>query len=1133
MTSRGWILGMVFSAALCAQEYRASLIGTVTDPTGAAVPHAAVQAINNETGVVVSSVTNSEGVYSIPFLQPGNYRVEVEHPGFKTLERGPIELQVNDRTRIDLVLQVGQISDRVTVVAEAPLLEVSNADRGQVLESRKITDLPLDGHNPFTLMNLAVGVQYTGDLTFSRPFDNGAIADFSISGGRSGVNEYQIDGVSNNANTGRNNLAYVPPGEATQEFKVQTNTYDAQYGRTGGGIISVSIKPGTNKPHGAVYEYLRRTEFDANQFVNNATGQPRAGHVLDQYGFEIDGPVMLPRIYRGKDRTFFMFAYEKHRETLPQPVFSSVPTLEQRKGDFSQTLSSSGNLLTVYDPLTVHSNPDFDPKKPVTLANLQNLRNPFAGNLVPRDRMEPIALRVMQDIPLPTGPGDANTQLNNWLASKHTADSDFQNFIARVDHTLTGSWRMYVRWNYNYRDGGRKNFHGMWDSPAAPALQAGRRNDGAVFDIVGTLNPQTVVTARMGFNRFFALSKFTPQDISVLGLPSNFVSQLQMPDKYPIFTFQGYQQLSQSEWDLNPSETYTVQAGLTRMQGNHSMKSGGEFRLLHYAKFGRGNASGTFNFTRSWTSLTPQITDPDSGNSIASFLMGYMSGASATLNATPYLSWRYPVVYFQDDWQVSRRLTLNLGLRWDYESPPVERYNAQNRGFDSTAPSPYQVPGFDVRGGLLFAGVNGQPRGAFNPDRNNIQPRLGVAYKMLQSRPLVFRGGFGRAYLPTTEFGGNTGFTQTTNAEVSTVGFTAARLLSNPFPSGLMPQPGASLGLATQVGDAITFNDSRRTIPNVWQYSAGFQYELRPGILAEVSYVGSRTREIQVSKNINALPADQLALGTPYLNQGQPNPFYEVLSPTTARGQQATTQRRNLLLPFPQFTTITMQNQSLGTSWYNAFQFKLQQRFRHGLSYLVSYTNSKTMESVAYLSPQNSKLSRELVSFDVPQRLVVSGIYELPLGRRKSWLKSGWLSQIAGGWQVNWSGVFQSGVPMPYPDWYLRGDPKLESGQSLNQWFNTSKSVWVQRPTDTLRVTQLRSPSIRRHNAPQVNTTVLRYFTIHERQKLQLKASAFNVSNTPIFGQPDTNPASPSFGRVTIDQINLPRSIELGLRYSF
>ena len=1087
---------------------------------------------NIESGVASPTVTNNDGSYLVPYLLPGRYSLLVERPGFKSFERSPIELRVNDRSRLDVMLEVGQVTDRVTVVAETPLLEIASSSRGQGIETRKITDLPLSGKNPFGFTALAAGVQYTGSLSGFGPTDSSAMSSWSINGGRPNQNAFQIDGVSDQSITTASNLAYVPPLEATQELKIQTNTYDAQYGRTSGGVISLSIKPGTNTFHGAAYEYMRRTQFEANAYSNNATNQPRTPRLNDQYGFELDGPVMIPRLYSGRDKTFFMFSLERIRSKGPSPSLGSVPTQEQKQGDFSQTLTSAGRPFIMYDPLTITPNPSFDPTKAVTLTNLQYTRTPFAGNRIPQARVNPIALHVLNDIPLPNQPGDPVTHLNNWYAGYVSSDLDYQNLIGRVDHSVNNAWKMFARWNYNFRDGGRINYDG-WDSPARRATHLTRRNDGAALDAVGTLTAHTVISMRLGFNRFKEESIFTPLDVSSLGFPKALTSQLQIPNKYPIFTFENYLQTGLSESAILPSDTYTAQGNLLKVMGSHSMKFGGEYRLMHYASIGRANGMGTYNFTRSWTSSTPQVNDPNSGNAIASFLLGDMSSASAVLNSTPYLSSKYPVLFFHDDWQLNRRLTVNLGMRWDLEGPPVERHDRQTRGFDYTATSPYQVPGLDLRGGLLFAGVGGQPRAAYDADRNNFQPRGGLAYKLLRSKPLVFRAGAGKYYLPTVEFGGETGFSQTTNAQTSTADFLPFHTLADPFPNGLIQPPGAGLGLATQVGDSVTFNDPRRAIPSVWQFSAGIEYELWPGLLLEASYAGSRTRELQVSRSLSFLTPQQLALGTPYLSQVVPNPFFNVLPVTTSRGAQSTTQRRNLLTQFPQYSGLTIGQQSLGSSWYNSVQFKVEQRFRHGLTYLVSYTISKTMEAVAYLNASDQRLARELATFDTPQRLVVSGFYELPVGPKKQLLSKGLVSHIVGGWQLTWTTVIQSGPPMSYPDYYIYGNPKLSSGQTLNNWFNTSKDIWVQRPADTLRTAPLRSPNIRRHTAPQADLGLTRQFFIREGQRFEFKISAYNATNTPIFNFPTTDPSSPLFGVVPITQINNPRSVELGFRYAF
>ncbi|MBI4876443.1 MAG: TonB-dependent receptor [Acidobacteria bacterium] len=1115
---------------LAAQEYRATLLGVVTDPSGASIPAAGVTITNLDTGVGSKSQTNADGNYVVPFLIPGRYALRVEVAGFKTFERSPIELRTNDRTRADVTLEVGQLSDRVTVTAEAALLEVSSSDRGQVLDNVKITELPLNGRNPWYFTNLSPGVRFTGGMTYMRPFGEGT--RYVINGGRTSTNEFQLDGISNNIAGPDYNGAYTPPVEATQEMKIMTSTYDAQYGHTGGGVISLTVKPGTKNFHGVVYEYLRRTALEANQYANNANGKPRANHFVDQYGFEIDGPVTIPKLYRGKDRTFFMFSMERYREAQPQPSQGMVPTAEERKGDFTKTFNSAGRMYTVHDPLTIRPNPSFNPAAAVTLNNLQYLRTPFAGNLVPQNRTEPIALRVLQDVPLPNQAGDPVTHANNWFGANVAEATDFQNFIARADHNLNSVWKMYARWSYNYRDGGRIDYYD-WNTPAAQKVHAGRRNDTAVFDTVGTLSPSTILSVRLGFNRFVSLSKFKPQDVTGLGFPKTFASQLQMPDKYPIFQWENYITASMSEWNIAPSDTYTAQATMTKIAGTHSMKFGGEVRKMHYASVGRGNASGTFGFTRSWTSSNPQVTDPAAGNAIASFLLGYMSSASANRNAAPYQSWNYPVLFFQDDWQLTRRLTLNLGLRWDYESPMVERYNRQNVGFDLSAQSPYQAPGYNLRGGLLFAGDKGQPRGAFNPDRNNWQPRLGVAYRMLGGHPLVFRGGVARTFLPVGNDGGVQGFSQTTNALTSTSDFRPFNVLSNPFPDGLIQPLGAAGGLATQVGDGVSFSDRGRVIPRLWQYSAGFQYELVPGLLVDASYVGSRTGSLQVSRSLSYLTLEQLALGTAYLSASVPNPFYGVLPSKTSRGGQATIQRRNLMLQYPHYTGVTMNNTSLGRSWYNAFQMKVEKRMSRGLTLVAAYTNSKTMEMMSFRNAQDTGLARELTSTDVPQRLTVAGVYQFPIGPNKRFLNSGLASHIVGGWELNWSTLLQSGTPIALPNYQIAGDPKLLSGQALNRWFNTSPEMWIQRPPDTLRITPARSPNIRRHTAPQLDLTLIRNFRIREGHKFQFKLSAFNATNTPIFNDPNTTPTSPLFGVVPITQMNLPRSVEIGLRYSF
>jgi opacity protein-like surface antigen len=1125
------VLFLLVVAAAWAQEYRATFVGVVTDPSGAGVVGAKVTITNLGTSIASVAKTEQSGEYAVPLLLPGNYTLRVEHTGFRPFERSPIELRVNDRMRVDAALQVGDVSSAISVTAESPLLEEATASRGQVIANRYVTDMPLNGRNPYSLVGLAAGVQYTGSLVFSRPFDNGAIADFSINGGRSRVNEYQIDGSPNNANDPGADIAYVPPVEATQEMKIQTSTYDAQYGRTSGGIVTLSTRSGSNVYHGAVYDYLMRAGWSANQFSNNANRQPRPQNRVDQYGFRVDGPVMLPKIYRGRDRTFFMFNWEHYRQDQPTVNLATVPTDLERNGDFSKTLRSNGVPFTIYDPQTTRLNPAYDPSRPVTITNPQYIRSPFPSNVIPKGRFDRVGGLIALDYTAPNLPGDPVTGTNN-LFAQAPGITPYTSMVARIDHSLNDNWRLFGRWHYTDRDSIRGNVYNNVGRAAIDG-KAIRQNDGGAVNLSGTLTPRTVLDLRAGITRFGYFFSHKPFDMSQLGFPSSFIAQLQTPDKYPQISAAGYTPLSTNDVDRQFSTQTSFSANLLRMAGKHSWKAGFEFRLIQLATVGRNNGFGNFTFDAAMTGLTPQLADPAGGNAIASLLLGLPASGVVNTNAQTFTSWHYPVLYFQDDWQVSRRITLNFGLRWDYESPAYERYNRQNRGFDPVTQSPIKVTGMDLRGGLLFAG-QGQPAGAFDPSYANFQPRAGLAWKLTERHPLVFRAGVGRYYLPTSDTGGTQGFSEVSTMVTLTPAFLPLRTLADPFPDGLNLPAGPSLGLRTGAGTALSYSDPGRVVPSVWQYTAGLQYEFWPGLLVDASYSGSRTRDLQVTRSASVLSRDQIALGTQALNRVVSNPFFGVLPSNTPLGAQATTQFRNLIVPYPQFSSVTSRMNSLGSSWYHAFQMKVEQRMKHGLTVLVAFTGSKTMESTTFLNPQDTVLARNLTSFDVPRRLSVSGVYELPFGRGKKLLSTGVPAHVVGGWQLSWTQIVQSGTPLALPGgWDLRGDPRLTSGQTLSRWFDTSSSIWVQRAADTYRTIPLYSPNIRLDTAPQTNLTLTREFRFLEVHQVQFRASAFNALNTPIFGAPNTTPTSPLFGVVPITQTNAPRSVELGLRYRF
>ncbi len=1115
-----------------AQEYRATILGTVTDTSGAAVVGAQIAITNTATGVATKSATNSDGAYVVPFLSPGTYTLEVQESGFESVQQTSILLQANQSTRINVELKPGAVATKVIVTSDTPLLNTADANNGQTISSQQLVTLPVHSLNPMEVVGLSPGVVYEGGLQYFRAYDNGSIEAYSINGGGKSQNSYELDGFPNSTLTfyeTRPQVAFVPSIEGVQETRVETNNYDAQYGGTLGGEVSLVTKSGTNQLHGAGYYVMHRTYLDANT-VENPGGATPFDHV-DQYGFELGGPVLIPKLYDGRKRTFFMFSYEHYDDSKPQPAEGSVPTIAQRGGDFSSTYNESGSLITIYDPQSTRLNPSFNPSNPVSLTNPQYLRDAFPGNKIPSLRMNSVALKILNDIPNPNAPGDSTTLLNNWQAPGVTAFDTFNNFLARVDHQFNNQWRVFGRWDHSYRKGAAYNEYN-WQTPARQYIQNLRQNDGVGLDAIDILNPQTIITIRVGYHRFLYSSNPLSQNLSYLGIPIQ--SQLQEPGLYPLVNFTNYIGTGINQNDISPFEDYTGQVSMIKNIGRHSLQYGAEFQLQHFADVGRQNGQGVYNFTPGFTQQNPQVPDPASGNAIASFLLGDMGSASANLNTAPYMSWHNAGFFVQDTWQASRKLTLNLGARWDYQSPPDVRHNAQNRGFAFNTASPIQVPGMTLQGGLLFAGVGGQASGAYSQDFTDFQPRAGFAYQPLANGRLVIRGGVGRSYAPLNYYyGGNIGFAQTTVSQTSTPGFTPLDTISNPFPGGLVQPTGSTLGLATQAGNGVTFISPDFKLSNAWQYSFGFQYELSKNMLVDISYVGSLTKNLPVDKEYDYLTPAQLNLGAAYLNQVVANPFYGVLPANTSVGAQSTTTRAQLIVPYPQFTNVTDTADTIGRGHYNSLQIKGVQRLKYGVEFMAFYTWSKNLEANYFNNPQDTQLTDGLDPFDERNLLVLSGSYQLPFGPGHKWLTSGIASILIGGWNASTTGTIESGTPMQNPSgYYIEGNPKL-SNPTFNEWFNTSPSIWVPVPPYALSTAPAYSTSVRNPTSPQFDASLFKTFQLWESHKLELRMTAYNVSNTPFYYPPDNGPTSPTFGQVFIYQDNRPRSVELQARYSF
>ena len=1188
------------SVLLFSQDFRGTVTGQITDPSGAGVSGATVTIQNLQTNETSVQTTNESGNYTISYLIPGNYKLTAEAPGFQTAVQPRIEIHTNDKLTVNLQLPVGPSQTTVEVTAAAPLLDNATATHGETIENLRVTELPLNGRNPFGLTNLSTGVVFAGNPQFTRPFDNGDNVNFSINGGVRQTNAWLLDGVPDDSVTdttgdrtrANQNIAYIPTVDATQEFKVVTNFYDSQYGRTGGGVMNVTTKSGTNNFHGTGYEFLRRYQLDANSIQNNASGRPRygvdpvtkanlGGHSLDQYGTQFTGPVWIPKVYNGRDKTFFSFGWENYVESTPSPILTTVPTAAMRTGDFSQ----SG--VSIYDPFSTSPNPN-----PGTNSNY--IRTQFPGNIIPANRLSPVGVAIINAYPAPNT-GAPGAVVNNFIASPNISSDHFRNWIGRVDESVGEKERMFFRYAHNRRnqiDNGANGFTGAGRDAQDPLV---RINDNAVADFLTVLSPSTLFDLRFGFARFIQAAYRTTVnnfDDTTLGFSPNF-SANQRFNFLPPRIIDGtgaYPTFGTRNPNSNITNLLSFEPNLSIVKGRHSLRIGADLRDTRTNVAGGSflYGAGQFTFDRGFTQANPEAASSASGSPMASLILGVPS--SGILQYVPQLAyrWGYYGMYVQDDIKLTQKLTVNVGVRYDIEGSPDERYNRQNRGWDFTQPNPLanlvrnanlsDCPACaNLTGGLQFPGINNQPRGAYNIRYGDIQPRIGAAFSLT---PLtVIRGGFGIFYLPTAEYGGALGFAANTPYVAALPGgginnFTPTTNFAtgNPFPpapglvNGLVTPTGSSLGYATALGNSIIFSNPNHDIPHVYQYSFGVERQLPFDTKLDVEYVGSRSYHINTGENnvgpardLNANSAAQYAAAQQnpnYFNQKVANPFAGLL-PNNPSLNGATISRQQLLKPYPEFTTVQEAFESVGKLWYDSLQVSATKRYSAHLVLALAYTFSKNLDATTFINPQDPAPTKQLAASDRPQRLVLSGVYQLPFGKGRKLLGNvnrGW-EQLVGGWEYNFIGTLQSGTPLSYPTGInLIADPRV-SNQSNSLYFNDcvlqtngtslapdaarrnfvpcTNPAWQLQSQFSLQTVPNNSSVLRNPSRATWDMSLNKSFIFSERISAQFRLEAFNVFNTPILGAPNTSPSNLAFGLVTANQSNFPRNVQLGFKFNF
>jgi hypothetical protein len=1180
-----------------AQEFRATVTGHVVDASAAAMPRVSVQVVNLGTNETAVAVTNNQGIYSLPLLRPGTYRLSAEAAGFKKYVRDNVVLNVGDVMGIDIRMEVGEATESITVAAEVLSLQTETADHGLVVDQTRVSELPLNARNPFMLALLAPGVNFSGNQIYQRPFDNGAIADWTVNGGLDRKNEFLLDGAPNNAQAGGNNIALVPPVDSVQEFKIQTNSYDAAYGKSSGGIMNVSLKSGTNEFHGTVYEFMRRNALDANSFQNNAVGSPKAGHFLDQYGGAIGGPIIFPKLYNGRNRSFFFLNYEGYREGTPTPLTLSVPEPEWRTGDFSKLVDSQRRKITIYDPVGAAINPDGT----VT-------RQPFAGNMIPQNRINPIASKMLSYYPKPNATTAGSAYGTNDLiipGGSDNLDHDaFYNMVIKFDEQLTDKNHFFFREASNDRTELR-NTNGIFGPGWQGQGPLKRLNDAYVLDWVGTVRPTFVAGARVSFARYIEGSR-GDDDIGVtpatLGFPQSLVSQLPVPDNFGTYNFTNYTGLGRAS-SFNYTNTVAFAGSIMKVAGPHSIKAGVDLRRIQYNVVNQGNIF-TLTFNNTWTQQVYNTGDALSGNSFASALLGLP--ASGSVDNIPFTSYvdRYIAGYVQDDIKVNRKLTLNLGVRYDFILPVTERYGRLAAGFDPNTVSPIDSainrtlsPGFPtVRGGLLYAANNGQR--AAHTDLTGIQPRVGGAYQ-LTSR-IVLRGGWGKYMInPNNDWNRPDGYDITTSVINSNDGGRTPiqNLLNNPFPNGLLLPPGKSLGLATLLGQGISFFDQNFKIPYTEPFSFGLQFQLPLQSRLEIALVGNRGYKLQTSR-----PYDQSDLAfrktcdpleggnATFCNQLVPNPFYNLPQfAGTSRGANPTVSRSSQATPFPQFSSINQLGRNDGKTWYNALQIDYGIRATKGWNLTFGYTFSKNIEqggfdnsngnnaNNAFIDVQRYVYERSLTGYDHPHVVKLSSIYGLPVGRGKHFLGSAnrFVDALLGGWEHVMILQYSSGAPwnMPGNAFYLRNavlntdwaSPVIHGvnpcvAKMADNGTIALQSYSVNVPGCSLatinflefpnfapaRGTPLRTGDIRTQSVPVADMSLSKTFRITESKRFQFRVEAFNVFNSYWMsggsgsngGQFSNNLDNSTFGQIIKGTVgtgstNWPRQIQLGFKFIY
>jgi len=1151
----GFFLGG--STAGYAQSIYGGLRGLIIDQGGGAVVNVKVTLTNESTNLQRSTVTTADGQYNFASVIPAAYTVSAEAPGFKKLERKGVAVATQQFITVDLKLEVGQVTESVLVTEEVPLIETSNASQGQVIDRQKLIDLPNLGRNPYMFSRIAPNVQQVGNPGYARMQDQSGSSQISIAGGPVRGNNYLLDGV---AITDMANRAIIIASlEAVQEMKVQANTYDAEIGRSGGGMFNGFLKSGGNEYHGALGGYMRQTEWLANQFFNRRAGRPITPQPFRNYYGSFGGAIRVPKVYDGKNRSFFWATFEGYRDTQANSGTTAVPSAAERNGDFSQSFVSATNrsVRTVFDPATAQAN---------------GARQPFPGNIIPANRLNPVGRAIAATSPAPINAPRFHGDPNSMPYSASLPSKADQKTI-KFDHRFSDMWSVNLSYlRYNSIEPGETWFPSTPSSPQQWRLD--RRVDSTQLNNTMTLNATTTLALRYGYNRFpnygFQASQgFNPES---LGFSGGFVRSI--PSKtFPSVSFQNFyagDNMGTNNNFLVVPNSKNLHGMLAKFIGRHNLKFGADYRLIRLSGADFGNSSGQFSFSDQFTRRDFTTGDGGAtGSDLASLLLGAPAGATGFVPTVMHQFVRYTSGFAQDDIRINSKLTVTLGVRWEYETGLMERNNNLIVGFNRDAlNSISQQSGVPTRGAVMFAGLDGNNRYVGNPNRNKLSPRLGVVYQL--NAKTTLRGGYGIFWAPQIALGNPhlpEGFTATTQPLTSTDGGltpNAVTNLTNVFGSGLNQPVGAGLGDRTGIGKSLSIFEPTAKSPYVQQYSLDVQRELPFSMALSLAYVGSRSKNLTINTagyNINQVESRHFPLGRAALAAAVPNPYFQ--RGGTDGLASANVSQAQLLRPFPAFGSLTYIFGDYGRAQYDSMALRVQKRMSAGLNFLYAWTWSKNLDNIAggagnnlnggNVGPQDAfNLGAEwgLSNIDATHRHSLAATYDLPFGRGRTFggQMNRWADMAVGGWTINAVSVINSGFPLQIrmndnnngvifaasqrPN--ATGQNPLAGG-ALAQWTEgngyLNPGAFSAAPALTFGNV---SRTINSRFLKQVNwdISLFKTFSVTERFKAQFRAEALNAMNTPMFRAPLTAWGNASFGRIT-SQANFNRMMQLGLRVYF